>query len=69
MSNYTLPRADRVTHLKIVVMSLLAAILFVGIGVAARPTANGGSLAIEGNGVVKASRTLNLSSRETSAIR
>jgi hypothetical protein len=37
MSNSTLLRADRATHLKIVVVSLIAAMLVVGVGVAARP--------------------------------
>jgi len=37
MNNYTLPTADRLTHLKIVVVSLIAGIVVVGIGIAARP--------------------------------
>jgi len=37
MNNYTLTTADRLTHLKIVVVSLIAGIVVVGIGIAARP--------------------------------
>ena len=38
MNNYTLHTADSVTHLKIVVVSLVAGIVTVAIGIAARPT-------------------------------
>ena len=38
MNNYTLNTADRLTHLKIVVVSLVAGIVVVGVGIAARPT-------------------------------
>jgi hypothetical protein len=37
MNNYTLKTADRLTHLKIVAVSLAAGILVVGVGIAARP--------------------------------
>lgn len=37
MNNYTLKTADRLTHLKIVVVSLVAGIVVVGVGLAARP--------------------------------
>ena len=37
MNNYSLKTADRLTHLKIVVMSLVAGIVVVGVGIAARP--------------------------------
>lgn len=37
MNNYTLNTADRLTHIKIVVVSLIAGIAVVGVGVAARP--------------------------------
>jgi hypothetical protein len=36
MNNYTLTTADRLTHLKIVVVSLVASIVVVGVGLAAR---------------------------------
>ena len=38
MNNYTLNTADRLTHLKIVVVSLMAGIAVVGVGIAARPS-------------------------------
>ena len=38
MNNYTLKTADRLTHLKIVVVSLVAGVAVVGVGIAARPT-------------------------------
>jgi hypothetical protein len=37
MNNYTVTTADRLTHLKIVVVSLIAGIVVVGVGIAARP--------------------------------
>jgi hypothetical protein len=37
MNNYTLNTADRLTHLKIVMVSLIAGIVVVGVGIAARP--------------------------------
>ena len=37
MNNYTMNTADRLTHIKIVVVSLIAGIAVVGVGVAARP--------------------------------
>ena len=37
MNNYTMRTADRLTHLKIVVMSLVAGIVVVVVGIAARP--------------------------------
>jgi ABC-type proline/glycine betaine transport system permease subunit len=37
MNNYTMATADRLTHLKIVVVSLIAGIIVVGVGIAARP--------------------------------
>jgi hypothetical protein len=38
MNNYSMHSADRLTHLKIVVMSLVAGIIVVTIGIAARPS-------------------------------
>ena len=37
MNNYTLNTANSLTHLKIVVVSLIAGIAVVGVGIAARP--------------------------------
>ena len=38
MNNTSIRTADRLTHLKIVVVSLVAGIVVVGVGIAARPT-------------------------------
>jgi len=38
MNNYSLTTADRLTHVKIVVVSLIAGIVVVGVGIAARPS-------------------------------
>ena len=38
MNNYSMHSADRLTHLKIVVMSLVAGIIVVTVGIAARPS-------------------------------
>ena len=54
MSNSTLLRADRATHLKIVVVSLLAAMLVVGVGISARPPSTAGLPQIEDNAVARA---------------
>jgi hypothetical protein len=40
MNNSSLHTADRVTHLKILVVSLAAAIVVVAVGIAARPDVN-----------------------------
>jgi hypothetical protein len=40
MSNSSLLRADRATHLKIVAVSVIAAMLVIGVGISARPTGN-----------------------------
>lgn len=37
MNNSSLRTADRLTHIKIVVVSLVAAIVVVGVGIASRP--------------------------------
>jgi hypothetical protein len=38
MNNYTMKTADRLTHVKIVAMSLVAGIIVVAVGIAARPS-------------------------------
>ena len=38
MNNYNLTTADRLTHVKIVVVSLVAGIVVVAVGIAARPS-------------------------------
>jgi hypothetical protein len=69
MDNYTLMRADRATHLKIVVVSLLAGIVVVGVGFAARPPADG-MLGIDANAVSLAlPKPISWPSREQTAVR
>ena len=51
MSNYMLVRADRATHLRIVVISMIAALLVVGVGVSARSPAGNAALQVDDNGV------------------
>ena len=43
MNNSSLTSADSATHLKIVVVSLLAAILVVGVGILAKPNFSDGT--------------------------
>jgi hypothetical protein len=70
MSNYTLTRADRATHLKIVAVSLIAGILVIGVGIAARSPVGDGSLRIEDNGAsLNGTRLRSWSSREPATIR
>ena len=55
MNNSSLTSADGATHLKVVVVSLVAAILVVGVGILAKPTfADGGVTAsrLEASGPV-----------------
>jgi hypothetical protein len=54
MSNSTLLRADRATHLKIVVVSLLAAMLVVGVGVSARSPSTASLPQVEDNAIARA---------------
>ena len=53
MSNSTLLRADRATHLKIIVVSMLAAMLVVGVGISARPPGTAGLQQIDDNAVAR----------------
>jgi hypothetical protein len=54
MNNYTLKTADRLTHLKIVVVSLVAGIIVVGVGIAARPNLPDLSTQLEARAPLKA---------------
>jgi hypothetical protein len=68
MNNSSLFTADRMTHLKIVVVSLVCATLVAGIGVAARVTDGAGDGRIEAT-VVKASKPMTASKSEDRTIR
>jgi hypothetical protein len=70
MNNYSLTRADRATHLKIVAVSLVAGILVIGVGLAARAPGGNGSLHIEGNAVtMNGAKPMNWSSRLSTTVR
>jgi hypothetical protein len=69
MDNYTLTRADRATHLKIVALSLLAGIMVVGVGFAARSPAEG-TLGIDANAFTFGpQKPISWPSREQAALR
>ena len=73
--NHSIVTADRGTHLKMVVVALIAAIMVVVVGVAARLSTSGVELAgVNPNppvkvGVVKANKPVVWTSREETAIR
>lgn len=74
MNNTTLTSADSATHLKIVVVSLIAGILVVGVGIAARPSPTDSGVAsatrLEANGpVVRAGKPVAVTSGSATAIR
>lgn len=70
MSNYILVQADRATHLRIVVVSVIAAMLVVGVGVSARTPASNGALQLEENALPqKAGKPAAVSSRQSATIR
>lgn len=70
MNNYSLKTADRLTHVKIVVMSLVAGIIVVGIGIAARPSLPDMSTRLEARApVLKASPKVIWTGNETTTIR
>jgi hypothetical protein len=50
--NHSLVTADRTTHLKIVALSLVAAIAVILVGVTARVTDNGASASLQAHGPV-----------------
>ena len=70
MNNSSLLTADRMTHLKIVVVSLVCATLVAGIGVAARvgDGSAGGSGRIEAT-VIKAGKPMTASTDENRTVR
>ena len=70
MSNYTLLRADRTTHLKIVAISLIAGIVVVSVGIAARRPVSDAMARIEADGLaLKTSQPITWTGRETAAVR
>ena len=66
--NTSLATADRMTHLKIVVVSLVASLLVVAVAIMARPTPADGRLQASGP-VIKANKIMAVTGRESSTIR
>jgi hypothetical protein len=67
--NHSLVTADRTTHLKIVAVSLVAAIAVILVGVTARISDTGASAKLEANGpVLKAGKPAAVTSRDATAI-
>ena len=67
--NHSLVTADRTTHLKIVAVSLVAAIAVILVGVTARISDTGATAKYEANGpVLKAGKPAAVTSREGNAI-
>ena len=69
MNNSSLLTADRMTHLKIVVMALVCATLVAGVGIAAR-VSDGTTGRLQATGpVIKAAKPVTASTGEDSTIR
>jgi hypothetical protein len=70
MNNSTIFTADRTTHLKIVVVSLIASILVIGIGIAAHTTVPDTNARIQTAGpAVKAGKPMAITKSDTSTVR
>lgn len=72
MNNTSLTSADRNTHLKVVVVSLIAGILVIGVGIAASPSfhQSGLSARIEATGpIIRAGKPVTVTAGETSTVR
>jgi hypothetical protein len=63
--NHSIHSADRGTHLKIVMVALIAGIMVAGFGISARVNAN----YTETAHVIKASKVITLTSSEASVVR
>jgi hypothetical protein len=67
--NHSLVTADRTTHLKIVAVSLVAAIAVILVGVSARISDTGASAKVEANGpVLKAGKPATVTVRDGTQI-
>jgi hypothetical protein len=70
MNNYTLKSADRLTHIKIVVMSLVAGIVVITVGIAARPNLPDMSTQLEARApVLKAGKPVIWTGRDDVTVR
>lgn len=67
--NHSLVTADRTTHLKIVAVSLVAAIVVIMVGITARVTDNGASANLQAHGpVLKAGKPAAITAREGTTV-
>jgi hypothetical protein len=66
--NHSIYSADRTTHLKIVVVALVAGIAVAGFGIAARSTSSDESYA-QNTRVIKAGKAVAITSSSTSMVR
>jgi hypothetical protein len=64
--NHSIYSADRMTHLKIVVVALVAGIVVAGLGISARISSDGYA---QTAGVIKAGKPLTVTSANASAVR
>ncbi len=73
MNNTSLTSADSKTHLKVVVVSLIAGIMVIGIGLAASPSVNpngANASRMEATGpVIRAGKSIAVTAGETPTIR
>ncbi|NWG23868.1 MAG: hypothetical protein HXY30_05525 [Pseudorhodoplanes sp.] len=73
MNNSSLTSADRATHVKIVAVSLIAGMLVIGVGIAARSdlgVATGAKGQLEATGpIIKVGKPTAITSSGTSAVR
>jgi hypothetical protein len=70
MNNYSMRTADRLTHIKIVVLALVAGIVVVSIGIAARPSLPDMSTQLVTRApVLKAGQPVNWTSADRTTIR
>ena len=71
--NHSIYGADRLTHLKIVVVALIGATVVAGVGIAARDTATTSGVAVVGNKdlvpIIRAGQPVVVSDREISTVR
>ena len=68
MNNYSLKTADRLTHLKIVVVALVAGICITSLGIFARAGADYSQTA-QSVPVIKATKQITVTSSESSMVR
>jgi hypothetical protein len=71
MNNSSIATADRLTHLKIVAVSLVAAIAVVVVGITARPTVGDGVTArLKADApILQAGKTMTMTRSDASAVR